>query len=83
MSPRRLIFAPTYNENRNVERLCAELVALPLAADILFVDDGSPDGTGATLDALARRHPRVTVIHRKGKLGIGSAHSEEIGRAHV
>jgi dolichol-phosphate mannosyltransferase len=82
MSPRRLIFVPTYNENRNVERLCAELLALPLTADILFVDDDSPDGTGATLDALARRHPRVSVIHRKGKLGIGSAHSEGIAYAY-
>src|SRR2546426_8898315 len=66
-----LIFVPTYNENRNVERLCAELRALPLDADILFIDDGSPDGTGATLDRLARQHPRVSVIHREGKLGIG------------
>jgi len=82
MSPRRLIFVPTYNERHNVERLCAELLALPLAADILFVDDGSPDGTGAALDALARRHPRVTVIHRDGKLGIGSAHSAGIAYAY-
>lgn len=72
--PRLLIFVPTYNENRNVERLCAELRALPLDADILFIDDGSPDGTGATLDRLARQHPRISVIHREGKLGIGSAH---------
>jgi dolichol-phosphate mannosyltransferase len=82
MAPRRLIFVPTYNENRNVERLCAELLALPLTADILFIDDGSPDGTGATLDALARRHPQVSVIHRQGKLGIGSAHAEGIAYAY-
>src|SRR3989454_245996 len=77
-----LIFVPTYNENRNVERLCAELRALPLDADILFIDDGSPDGTGATLDRLARQHPRVSVIHREGKLGIGSAHRAGIAYAY-
>src|SRR5437879_7915344 len=66
---RLLIFVPTYNENHNVERLCAELRALSLDADILFIDDGSPDGTGATLDRLAREHSRIAVIHREGKLG--------------
>ena len=78
---RLLIFVPTYNENRNVERLCAELRALPLDADILFIDDGSPDGTGATLDRLARQYRRVSVIHREGKLGIGSAHRAGIAYA--
>ena len=82
MVPRRLIFVPTYNENRNVERLCEELLALPLAADILFIDDGSPDGTGKTLDRLAREHRRVSVIHREGKLGIGSAHRAGIAYAY-
>jgi len=82
MAPRRLIFVPTYNENRNVERLCAELLALPLEADLLFVDDGSPDGTGATLDRLARQHSRMSVIHREGKLGIGSAHRVGIAYAY-
>lgn len=79
---RLLIFVPTYNENRNVERLCAELRALPLDADILFIDDGSPDGTGATLDRLAREHSRISVIHRQGKLGIGSAHRAGITYAY-
>jgi len=79
---RLLIFVPTYNENRNVERLCAELRALPLDADILFIDDGSPDGTGATLDRLARQYRRVSVIHREGKLGIGSAHRAGIAYAY-
>ena len=79
MSPRRLIFVPTYNERHNVERLCAELLELPLAADILFVDDGSPDGTRAALDALARRQSRVTVLHRDGKLGNGRAPSARLG----
>lgn len=69
-----LIFIPTYNERDNVERLVAQLLGLQLNADILFVDDASPDGTGEVLDRLAARHPRIKVIHRAGKLGIGSAH---------
>ena len=56
---RLLLFVPTYNENGNVGRLCAELRALELGADLLFMDDGSPDGTGDTLDALARRHANL------------------------
>ena len=72
--PRILIFVPTYNENHNVRRLCAELRALPLDPDILFIDDRSPDGTGATLERLAHQDPKISVIHREGKLGIGSAH---------
>lgn len=73
-APRILVFVPTYNERHNVERMCAELLALDVAADIVFIDDGSPDGTGEALDALARRHPRIAVMHRQGKLGIGNAH---------
>lgn len=73
-SPRVLIFVPTYNERHNVERMCDELHALGLAADVLFMDDGSPDGTGEALDRLAREYPRFSVIHRQGKLGIGNAH---------
>src|SRR2546425_166032 len=83
MTPSRLlIFVPTYNENRNVERLCAELRALPLDADILFIDDGAPDGTGATLDRLARQYPRISVVHGSFKNGIGSAHRAGIAYAY-
>jgi dolichol-phosphate mannosyltransferase len=69
-----LVFIPTYNEKGNVERLAAQLLALPASFDILFVDDASPDGTGAVLDALAGTNAHMAVIHRSGKLGIGSAH---------
>jgi len=51
-----------------------DLTALPIDADLLFIDDNSPDGTGAILDRLAAKNPRLTVLHRQGKLGIGSAH---------
>lgn len=69
-----LLFVPTYNEVENVERMCRELLSLGLAADLLFLDDNSPDGTGDLLDRLAREQPNVRVIHRSGKLGIGTAH---------
>lgn len=73
-----LIFVPTYNESKNAPRLCAEVDSLGLDTDILFVDDNSPDGTGAVLEALKVRYPRLIVHHRTGKLGIGSAHAEAI-----
>lgn len=82
MTGRLLIFVPTYNERHNVERLCAELRALDLGADILFIDDNSPDGTGAVLDEIHRSHPEVTVLHRQGKLGIGTAHRAGIAYAY-
>ena len=70
-----LIFIPTYNERENVEGILEQLLGLGLAADILFVDDNSPDGTGELLDRLARGMPNVTVQHRAGKMGVGSAHA--------
>src|SRR3954468_14314578 len=80
--PNLLIFVPTYNEAENVERLCRELSALQLGADILFCDDGSPDGTGKIVDRLAGEFPHVRAMHRCGKLGIGSAHQEGIREAY-
>ncbi len=55
-----------------------ELRALGLDSDIVFLDDNSPDGTGQMLDELAKSDPRLFVIHRPGKLGIGSAHQTGI-----
>ncbi len=78
MLGKTLIFIPTYNEKDNVGPMCEQLLALRLDADIVFMDDNSPDGTGALLDALAKKHPRVRVLHRPGKNGIGSAHIEGI-----
>ena len=71
---RPLVFVPTYNERDNVEELHRQVRELPLDTDILFVDDASPDGTGEALDRMAAADPRVAVIHRAGKLGIGTAH---------
>ncbi len=77
-----LIFVPTFNERENAARMFEELGALPIKADLLFLDDNSPDGTGEILDELARENPRLTVIHRGGKLGIGSAHQQGIAAAY-
>ncbi|MBL8955132.1 MAG: glycosyltransferase [Myxococcaceae bacterium] len=77
-----LIFIPTYDERENVTKMAEELLGLPLDADIVFMDDNSPDGTGDVLDELAKKNPRITVLHRTGKLGIGSAHLEGIAYAY-
>jgi dolichol-phosphate mannosyltransferase len=80
---RPLVLVPTFNEQENVERLCEEIQKQGIALDLLFVDDNSTDGTGRTLDALAGRHPSLSVIHRAGKLGIGSAHRAGIKWAYA
>jgi dolichol-phosphate mannosyltransferase len=77
-----LIFIPTYNERDNVEQICERICALHLDADVVFMDDSSPDGTGQILDRLARKHARLSVIHRPGKSGIGSAHIDGIAYAY-
>jgi dolichol-phosphate mannosyltransferase len=85
MSPpegRILVAVPTYNERENVERLIAEIEGAGLDLDLLFLDDHSPDGTGTLLEALKEGHPRLTVLHRAGKLGIGSAHLDAIAWAY-
>lgn len=78
MNTKTLIFVPTYNERENAPRMCREIMALGLDADVLFTDDGSPDGTGKVLDELKSEFTRLVVKHRNGKLGIGSAHLEAI-----
>jgi dolichol-phosphate mannosyltransferase len=69
-----LIIVPTYNEKENVERLVGALFDLDREIEILIVDDSSPDGTGDIADRLAARDQRVHVLHRPGKLGLGSAY---------
>ena len=71
---RPLLFIPTYNEADNVVALCESIQAQDLDFDILFMDDNSPDGTGKVLDGLVAKYSNVKVLHRSGKLGIGSAH---------
>jgi dolichol-phosphate mannosyltransferase len=73
-----VLFIPTYNEADNVRIIFDQIKALNLRTDILFLDDHSPDGTGAIIDELAANNKGVFAIHRPGKLGIGSAHKDGI-----
>ena len=66
---------PTYNEAENIQKLVQAVFSLPVAINLLIVDDNSPDGTGEIAEQLKRDHPgRIQVMHRKGKLGLGSAY---------
>jgi dolichol-phosphate mannosyltransferase len=70
-----LIIIPTYNERENLIELLGRVFAQPVdGLHVLIVDDNSPDGTGALADELKAKDPRVDVMHRPGKLGLGSAY---------
>ena len=74
MPDRALVIVPTYNERENILKLLdAVLVQAPII-DVLVVDDGSPDGTGALVDERALSDGRVHIIHRERKLGLGTAY---------
>ena len=68
-----LVLIATYNEIDNLPDLVSELLAALPAAHLLVIDDGSPDGTGAWCDRASQGEPRLSVVHRSGKLGLGSA----------
>lgn len=69
-----LIIIPTYNEKDNIERIVSEILAQQESIEILIVDDNSPDGTGEIADRIAGENPRVHVLHRPGKQGLGQAY---------
>ena len=71
-----LIIMPTYNERENLPRMAERLLALPVAVDLLVVDDNSPDGTGQLADEIAAKNPRVNVLHRALKNGLGRAYCD-------
>jgi dolichol-phosphate mannosyltransferase len=73
-SPDTLIIVPTYNERANLPSLVAEIHEVLPQADVLIVDDNSPDGTGLLAEAMAAKDRRVTVMRRPGKLGLGTAY---------
>jgi dolichol-phosphate mannosyltransferase len=87
--PRSLIIVPTYNEAENLERLVSAIGALDSCFEILVIDDNSPDGTGEIADRLSARLPNLHVLHRPGKMGLGTAYVQgfrwaiERGYAHV
>jgi dolichol-phosphate mannosyltransferase len=76
-----LIVIPTYNEADNLEPLVREIMALPVAFDMLVVDDNSPDGTGDIAGRLAEELSAVHVLHRSGKQGLGTAYIAGFGWA--
>jgi dolichol-phosphate mannosyltransferase len=63
----------TYNERDNLTPLIRDIHAVVPTADVLVIDDNSPDGTGKIADELAAGDPRIHVLHRQGKLGLGTA----------
>lgn len=69
-----LVILPTYNERDTLAGIVARVLSQSQDADVLIIDDASPDGTGALADALAV-DPRVSVMHRVGKLGLGTAYT--------
>ena len=69
-----LVIVPTYNERENLPRLVPAILGQGEQFHLLVVDDNSPDGTGAIADELAAADPRVNVIHRDGKRGLGTAY---------
>ena len=71
---RTVVSVATYNEIENIERLVGELRQTVPAADVLVIDDNSPDGTGDCVRRLAAADPHVHGLHRTGKLGLGTAY---------
>jgi dolichol-phosphate mannosyltransferase len=71
---RPVVVVPTYNEAGNVARLIAEVLATVPAIHVLVVDDGSPDGTGDLVQAIAEKDERVRLMRRAGKQGLGTAY---------
>jgi dolichol-phosphate mannosyltransferase len=69
-----LVIVPTYNERENLPAMAERLAKLPVAVDMLVVDDNSPDGTGQVADGLAAQNPAVHVLHRAEKNGLGRAY---------
>ena len=74
MADRALVIVPTYNERFNVARIIPAILAQDPCFEVLVVDDGSPDGTGAVVDAIAANNERVHIIPRESKLGLGTAY---------
>jgi dolichol-phosphate mannosyltransferase len=77
-----LVFMPTYNEAGHVEQMLERIRATGVSADVMFLDDNSTDGTAEIIDHLTEIDDAVFVIHRTGKLGIGSAHRVGINHAY-
>ncbi len=71
-----LVIVPTYNEKENVRNIISAVLGCESRADVLIVDDNSPDGTGDIVAALAAEDPRVHLMRRPGKMGLGTAYRD-------
>ena len=74
MSERALVVVPTYNEAVNLPLIVPQILVQDPRLDVLVVDDNSPDGTGRMADEMAATNPRIHVMHRPGKAGLGKAY---------
>ena len=74
MPERALVIVPTYNERENIARLIAAVLEMDPRLEMLIVDDGSPDGTGDIVESIGAQDPRVHLLRRPRKLGLGTAY---------
>lgn len=72
--PKILVVIPTYNESENISRLVPLVLTKAEGVEILIVDDGSPDGTGGLVRAMGEKDPRVHLLERPSKMGLGTAY---------
>lgn len=76
MPEKALVITPTYNEKQNVSILAERVLAQDPRIEMLFVDDNSPDGTGDIIAAMVEKNPRIHLLRRAGKLGLGTAYRD-------
>ena len=69
-----LVIIPTYNEKENITQIIPAVLKQDERIEVLIVDDGSPDGTGDIVENMMKTNPRIRCLHRKGKLGLGTAY---------
>jgi dolichol-phosphate mannosyltransferase len=74
--PRKIVVTPTYNERRNVPALVTDVLAQDPEIELLVVDDNSPDGTGTLVTELRAREPRLHLLARPGRQGLGPAYKD-------
>lgn len=74
MDKRALVIIPTYNEKENIRNIVTAVLEQAPNVEVLVVDDGSPDGTGAIVKEMATGNPRIHLLERAGKLGLGTAY---------
>lgn len=74
MADRFLVILPTYNERENLPAILPQIMAQDDRLEVLVVDDSSPDGTGKMAEEFAARNPRIHVLHRAAKEGLGRAY---------